>query len=85
MLGKGKLVLGEQHYYYYQVQGPMAICSGKWCDFVVGFTNAGISIQRIFFEEVFWTSKTSKLNFYCSTSVVPKLAYIYIYFPSIYS
>ena len=42
-LEKGKLVLREQHHYYYQVQGEIAITSRKWCNFVV-FTNAEISI-----------------------------------------
>ena len=74
-LGKGKLVLREQHhYYYYQVQGQMAVCSRKRCDFA--FANAGISIQRIFFEEIFWTSMASKLKCFYSTAIVPKLANI---------
>ena len=51
----------HHHYYYYQVQGQMAICSRKRCDFVV-FTNTGISIQQIFFDEIIWTCMASKLK-----------------------
>ena len=52
LLEKGKLVLREQYHYYYLVQGQVAgylntLESGA--TFVEVFTNAGISIQRIFF------------------------------------
>ena len=43
--------------------------------FVV-FTNAGISIQQIFFDEIFWASMASKLFYFYSTAIVPKLANI---------
>ena len=51
-LEKGKLVLREHHHYCYEMQGQMAICSRKRCDFVV-FTNVGISVQWMFFPEIF--------------------------------
>ena len=75
---KGKLVLREQHHYYYLVQGQVAgylntLESGA--TFVV-VTNAGISIQRIFLDEIFWTCMASKLKGFYSTAVVPKLANI---------
>ena len=40
-LEDGKLFLREQHQYYYQIQGQMAICSRKWCDFVI-YTSTGL-------------------------------------------
>ena len=40
----------------------MAIGFRKWCDFVVS-TNVRISIQQIFFDEIFWTSMDSKFVF----------------------
>ena len=70
------LVLREQHHYYYQVHGQMAICSRKWCNSLFFFTNAGIFIQQIFFDKVFSTLSASKLTFFHSNAVVPKLANI---------
>ena len=75
-LEKGKLVSREQqHHYYYQVQGQIAICSRKWCDFVA-ITKAGISIQPIFLDEISWTSKAAKLKYFYCTAIVPKLSNI---------
>ena len=54
------LLLKTQHHYYYQVQGQMAICKRKWCDFVV-FTNAGISVERI---KEFWKNMVTKLKIF---------------------
>ncbi len=56
-----------------QVQGQMAICSRKWCDFVI-YTNKGISVQRIKFDESFWKDMLLKLKSFYVTSVLPKLA-----------
>ncbi len=52
----GQLELKENHNYYAQVQGQMAIGERPWCDFVV-FTLKGISIQRIPYNQSYWTSK----------------------------
>ena len=67
------LLLKTQHHYYYQVQGQMAICKRKWCDFVV-FTNAGISVERIKFNEEFWKNMVTKLKTFYVHSVLPKLS-----------
>ena len=37
-------------------------------------TNTGVSIQRIIFDEIFWTSMASNLKYFYSTSIVPKHA-----------
>ena len=42
----------------------------------VVFTSAGISIQQIFFDEMFGTSMSSKLKCFYSTAIVLKLANI---------
>ncbi len=39
-----------------QVQGQMAITKREWCDFVV-YTEKGLSIERIHFDELFWIFK----------------------------
>ena len=41
---------------YAQVQGQMAIGERMWCDFVV-FTFKGVSVQRIFFNRDYWTTR----------------------------
>ena len=71
-LQDGSLHLKKQHHYYYQVQGQMAICSKKWCDFVV-YTNNGISIERIQFDELVWNAMILKLKSFYINSLLPKL------------
>ena len=48
-----QLHLRENHPYYAQVQGLMAIGGRTWCDFVL-FTTKGISVQRISFNIDYW-------------------------------
>ncbi len=50
------LELKESHAYYAQVQGQMAITGRKWCDFIV-YTRKGMSVQRITYDDAFWTTK----------------------------
>ena len=45
--------LKRDHFYYDQVQGQLAVSGLQWCDFVV-FTNVGINIERINFNEEYW-------------------------------
>ena len=71
-LDNGTVVLKRQHDYYFQVQGQMAICQQKWCDFVI-YTSVGISVQRISFDQTFWTAMLSTLTELYSTGLVPKL------------
>ena len=49
----GKVHLKRDHQYYDQVQGQLAVSGLEWCDFVV-FTNVGINIERIKFNEQYW-------------------------------
>ena len=44
------LKLKQNHKYFAQVQEQLAVGERKWCDFVI-FTNKGISIERIKFDE----------------------------------
>ena len=70
--GTGQLKLKENHAYYCQVQGQMAIGERPWCDFVI-FTSKGISIQRIDFNEKFWKDLFTKLSTFYDTCVVPEI------------
>ena len=62
----GTLKLKRNHVYYSQIQGQMAIGERKWCDFVA-YTNKGIAIERIPFNDTFWESE-----------LLPKLTDFYI-------
>ena len=56
---KGELdmpTLKLNHPYYAQVQRQMAISGRRWCDFVV-FTPRGISVERIYFDDIYWSTR----------------------------
>ena len=54
--GREELKLKHTHLYYSQVQGQMAIGCRMWCDFVI-YTTKEISVERIYFDKVFWSSE----------------------------
>ena len=57
-------VLKKSHQYYAQVQGQMAITKREWYDFVI-YTEKGLSIERINFDEHYWKDLLEKLvDFY---------------------
>ena len=69
----GLLNLKQNHHYFSQVQGRMAIGNRSWCDFVV-YTKKGISIQRICFDEQFWHNKLlPKLSSFYDNCVTPEI------------
>lgn len=73
-LENGKLKLKNNHNYYYQVQGAMAITKRSWCDFVI-WTPKGTSIERIEYDSAFWTDKMlPKLLEFYSSAMLPELA-----------
>ena len=47
------LQLRQNHIYYAQVQGQMAVGGRMWCDFVI-FTTKGISVERITYDDNYW-------------------------------
>jgi hypothetical protein len=66
----GVVKLRESHMYYTQVQGQMAVCGAKWCDFVV-YTPKGLHIERITFNELFWLDVYDKLERFYITQFAP--------------
>ena len=68
----GNLKLKENHQYYAQIQGQMAVGERTWCDFVV-YTQKGCSIQRIYFNKIFWDNLLSKLTTFYDNCVVPEI------------
>lgn len=64
---RGHLALKENHSYFYQVQGQMAIREMKFCDFVVYHPHSKtIHVERIAFDECLWR-----------TEILPKLESFY--------
>ena len=51
--GSKALRLRRNHLYFAQVQGQMAVGGRPWCDFVV-FTNKGLSVERVAFDDDYW-------------------------------
>ena len=65
--------LKENHAYFARVQGQMGLGERLWCDFVV-YTEKGISIQRIPFDETYWKNKLlPKLTSFYDHCVVPEI------------
>ncbi len=65
--------LKESHSYYCQVQGQMEIGKRQWCDFVT-YTQKGVSVQRITFNERFWIDKLlPKLERFYDNCLLPEL------------
>ena len=66
-------ILKLNHPYYAQVLGQMAIGGRKWCDFVI-FTLRGISVERIYFDPVYWqTNLLPKLQDFWHKCVAPEI------------
>ena len=55
--------LKNNHSYYAQVQGQMAITQRKWCDFFV-YTAHGYYIERIVFSEAYWLDICESLDYF---------------------
>ncbi|XP_078655620.1 uncharacterized protein LOC144902215 [Branchiostoma floridae x Branchiostoma belcheri] len=70
----GTLQLPKKHDYYYQIQGQLKIAKLQWADFAV-WTPAGIHIQRISQDEVFWnTAMFPNLKWFFYNCMLPELA-----------
>ena len=69
----GGLMLKENHAYYAQIQGQMAIGTYPRCDFVI-YTSKGVSVQRVAFDEQFWKDKLlPKLTLFYDNCVSPEI------------
>ena len=73
IMKNGEVVLKRTHKYYYQVQGQMAICKRKWCDFVI-WTPSSLTIERITFDNEFWKDTLTKLENFYDHAILPELA-----------
>ena len=61
-----------EHKYYYQIQGQMGVTECDYCDFVC-FTNAGIHIERIYYDEIFFKGMEQKLTNFFNSTILPEL------------
>jgi len=62
--GLDKVLLNRKHSYYDQIQMQLALTCQTWCDFIL-YTNKGIVIDRIPFDEVVWSESCDRiLSFY---------------------
>lgn len=68
----GKLKLKLDHNYHYQIQGQLGISRHSWCDFYI-WTLEGTYIERIYFDEVFWSAMLQKLKQFYRQFIVPEL------------
>jgi putative phage-type endonuclease len=64
--------LKRAHNYYAQVQCQLGVTGAKWCDFVV-WTTAGMLIERVTFDEEYWSDVVPKLRLFYVNHVVPVL------------
>ncbi len=69
----GEITLKRTHKYYYQVQGQMAICKRKWCDFVI-WTLSSLSTEKITFDPDFWKTILQKPENFYDRAILPELA-----------
>ena len=53
---KGKVKLKRTSNYYYQIQGLLALCKLKVCDFVI-CTLRGLLVIKVQFNETFWKKR----------------------------
>ena len=70
----GKETLKENHAYFAQVQGQMAVTKRKYCDFFV-YTHAGHFLQRIHFDEHYWGKILQHLEFFCNNYLAQELVF----------
>ena len=70
----GDIKLKKNHQYYYQVQGAMGIVGVEWCDFII-WTTKGMTIERIQFDKLFWTSCLTYLRSVYLEYVLPEIIY----------
>ncbi|XP_070547577.1 uncharacterized protein [Ptychodera flava] len=58
--------------WYFQIQGQLGVTNLPFCDFVL-FTNKGISVDRIHFDEDMWKSMKARLTSFYHTFIILKV------------
>lgn len=69
----GEISLKQNHPYYFQIQGQLAITRRRWCDFVVWTLKKPLSVERIVCDPDLWEIMLAKLNKFYIQVVLPEL------------
>jgi len=72
-LEDGRPVLKQNHNYFNQIQGVLALTKRSWCDFVI-WTLKGTAIERIEANTSFWERMVPKLDAFWDKAILPDLA-----------
>ena len=60
--------------YMAQIQGQMGICKLPWCDFMAVCTKTrDITLRRVYFNKVYWTSVSRVIKHFCDVLQVSSL------------
>lgn len=68
----GGLHLPQEHHYYAQVQGELAVIGREWCDFVV-YSNGEVIVDRILADLDYWDTLEQKLEEFYVHNVIPEI------------
>ena len=68
----GSLKLQQNNSYYSQIQAQLGVCGKKWCDFFV-YTRHGFYLERVTFNENWWTNLQLAAEFFFIHYVAPEL------------
>ena len=70
MHDNGTYRLNKNHLHYYQVQTAMAVTVLSVCD-VVTYTNKGILVVQIHFDQEFWNNISAKASLFYLECIIP--------------
>ncbi len=68
----GQVTLKNNHQYFAQVQGQMAITKRKWCHFLV-YTQRGMHLETIHFDADYWKKIEENLTLFYVNHLAPVL------------
>lgn len=71
-IADGQLKLKENHSYYFQIQGQLAVGQYNWCDFFI-WTLKGTHRERIEYNHKFWNDNVQILNEFYIKAMIPEM------------
>lgn len=69
------LVLNSNHKYYYQLHQQMFATNYNWGIFVACGRDDSIFVEKVFFNQEFWSPVLAKLDLFYDSIVLPELAF----------
>lgn len=70
VIDNNQVKLKKQHEYYFQVQGQMAVCGVKYCEFFV-YTAHGYHLETISFDQAFWQDVCNTIDIFWENYLAP--------------